>query len=236
MNNMLSDILKSTTAVAAAVQLANAGAAQPNQAENMLDSSKNAEVPAVVFTEGMRLDAMSVITEWAQSDQLEEGEGYGDRLLALIVGTSAHSDTDLTEDEVEYADMIAELVGDYLEGKGISEDDLEALLGAGDFDNDVAERVHEALLDALPNGEDAMNDDVGRFVDGDDDKLLDATYRKVFAVRGGKKVRRRKRISGTVRLNAAQKAAVRKMQRKAFSGGAKIKRARSMRIRKKLGL
>lgn len=236
MSNMLSDILKNTTAVAAAVQLANAGGQQTEPKDNMLDNAGNADVPDIVYTEDMRLDAVRVITEWAQSEQLEEGEGYGDRLLALIVGTAAHSDTDLTEDEVEYADMITDLVGDYLEDKGIAASDIDTLLDTGDFDNDVAERVHEALLDALPTGEDAMIDDAGRFVDGDDDMMLDATYRKVFAVRGGKKVRRRKRISGTVRLNAAQKAAVRKMQRKAFSGGAKIKRARSMRIRKKLGL
>ena len=81
-----------------------------------------------------------------------------------------------------------------------------------------------------------MLDDAGRFVDGDDDAMLDATYRKVIAVRGGKKVRLRKRIAGTVRLSAAQKSAVRKMQRKAFSGAAKIKRAKSMRLRQKMGL
>jgi len=242
MTNMLSDILKNTRAVAAAVQKASVVASeqeqQPTQA--MLDAAAaagaDADVPDVVYTETMRLDAMSVITEWAQTDELGEGEGYGDRLLALIVGTAAHSDNDLTEDEVEYGGMVAELVGDILEGKGISEDDIDALIGEGDFDNDVGERVHEALLDSLPDGEEAMLDEGGRFVDGEDDKMLDATYRKVFAIRGGKKVRRKKRISGTVRLNAAQKAAVRKMQRKSFSGGAKIRRARSMRLRKKMGL
>ncbi|QLG96713.1 hypothetical protein HZF02_32875 (plasmid) [Pseudomonas yamanorum] len=242
--NMLSDILKSTAAVGAAVQKANALASeqaqQPSQA--MLDAAATAaaadenDLPAVVFTDTMRMDAASVVAAWAQSDELGEGEGYGDRLLALIVGTAAHSDTNLTEDEVDYADMVAELVGDYLEDKGISEDDIDGLIGEGDFNNDVGERVHEALLDALPDGEEAMIDDAGRFVDGEDDTMLDATYRKVFAIRGGKKVRRKKRISGTVRLNAAQKAAVRKMQRKSFSGGAKIRRARSMRLRKKMGL
>jgi hypothetical protein len=239
--NMLSDILKTATAVGAAVQKANAGGDQ-NGPDNMLDAANAAnkgddQLPDVVYTEDMRLDATRVIGEWAQTDELAEGEGYGDRLLALIVGTAAHSDTDLTEDEVEYAGMIAELVGDILEDKGIPGDDIDALIEDGNFDNDVAERVHEALLDKLPNGEDAMNDDAGRFVDGeDDDKMLDATYRKVIAVRGGKKVRMKKRIAGTVRLNAAQKAAVRKMQRKAFSGGAKIRRAKSMRLRKKMGL
>ena len=237
---MLSDILKNTNAVAAAVHKAAAGQSDSNA--NMLDNANNAnnnaEVPAIVYTEDMRLDATRVIAEWAQTDELDGDEGYGDRLLALIVGTAAHSDNDLTEDEVEYAGMVAEVVGDYLEDKGIPADDIDALLGDASFDNDVAERVHEALLDKLPDGEEAMMDDAGRFVDGDetDDQMLDATYRKKVVVRGGKKIRINKRIAGTIRLNAAQKSAVRKMQRKAFSGAAKIKRAKSMRLRRKMGL
>ncbi|QIB09045.1 hypothetical protein GZ982_30335 (plasmid) [Pseudomonas fluorescens] len=241
--NMISDIMKNASAVALAVQKAAAGSTE-NDAGNMLDNANTEnndnkgaeEVPDVVYTEDVRLDATRVIAEWAQTDDLAEGEGYGDRLLALVVGTAAHSENDLTEDEVEYAGMVAEVVGDYLEDKGIPEDDIDALIGDASFDNDVAERVHEALLDKLPDGEEAMLDDAGRFVDGGDDDMLDATYRKKIVVRGGKKVRINKRIAGTIRLNAAQKAAVRKMQRKAFSGAAKIRRAKSMRLRRKMGL
>ncbi|MBV4524310.1 hypothetical protein KVG88_30010 [Pseudomonas sp. SWRI74] len=238
--NMLRDVLKNSNAVATAVQKANEGNNAPDNKGNMLDNANennNDAVPEIVFTEDMRLDATRVIAEWAQTDDLGDDEGYGDRLLALIVGTAAHSDNDLTEDEVEYAGMVAEVVGDYLSDKGIPDDDLDALFNDGKFDNDVAERVHEALLDKLPDGEDAMMDDAGRFVDGEDDAtMLDATYRKKIVVRGGKKVRINKRIAGTVRLTAAQKSAVRKMQRKAFSGTAKIKRAKSMRLRKKMSL
>jgi hypothetical protein len=237
---MLRDVLKNSNAVATAVQKANEGNNAPDNKGNMLDNANennNDAVPKIVFTEDMRLDATRVIAEWAQTEDLGDDEGYGDRLLALIVGTAAHSDNDLTEDEVEYAGMVAEVVGDYLSDKGIPDDDLDALFNDGKFDNDVAERVHEALLDKLPDGEDAMMDDAGRFVDGEDDAtMLDATYRKKIVVRGGKKVRINKRISGTVRLTAAQKSAVRKMQRKAFSGTAKIKRAKSMRLRKKMSL
>lgn len=238
--NLLSEILKNSSTVAEAVHKAAAGQSDSNA--NMLDNASlpnnDADVPDIVYTEDMRLDATRVIAEWAQTDDLDGDEGYGDRLLALIVGTAAHSDNDLTEDEVQYAGMVAEVVGDYLEDKGIPADDIDALLGDASFDNDVAERVHEALLDKLPNGEEAMMDDAGRFVDGDetDDNMLDATYRKKIVVRGGKKIRINKRIAGTIRLNAAQKAAVRKMQRKAFSGAAKIKRAKSMRLRRKMGL
>ncbi|MFJ3487153.1 hypothetical protein ACIPL1_27595 [Pseudomonas sp. NPDC090202] len=243
MSNLMSDILQKRAALQAAINKANGGETQqtPDPKDALLDAANKGggdDVPDVVYTDNMRLDATQVVREWAETDDLGEGEGYGDRLLALIVGTAADSDTDLTEDEVDYAGMVAELVGDYLEDKGISADDIDTLISSGDFDNDVGERVHEALLDKMPQGEDAMTDDAGRFVDGDDDddKMLDATYRKVLAVRGGRKVKLKKRIAGTVRLTAAQKSAVRKMQRKAFSGSAKIKRAKSMRLRKKMGL
>lgn len=235
---------KTAAAAAAAALLDSANAddttkaAAAAAAAALLDAANSgAETPDIVFSEEMRLDATRVIREWAETDDLDTDEGYGDRLLALIVGTAAHSDNDLTEDEVEYAGMVAELVGDILEKKGIPGDDIDALFADGKFDNDVGERVYELLLDKMPQGEDAVLDDAGKFVDGDDgDDMLDATYRKVIAVRKGKKVRLNKRIAGTVRLNAKQKAAVRKMQRKAFSGGAKIKRAKSMRLRQKMGM
>lgn len=236
--NLVSSILAQTNAVALAVQKANEAPPQQNplkQPGGMLDGA-NSDVPDIVYSDDMRQDAVRVVREWLESDDMGPDEGYGDRLLALIVGTAAHSETDLTDDEIEYGGMVAELVGDYLVEKGIPEDDVDALLNDGEFNNDVAERVHEALLDKMPNGEEAMLDDAFRFVDGDDAAMLDATYRKVFAVRGGKKVRMSKRIAGTVRLSAAQKSAVRKMQRKAFSGAAKIRRAKSMRLRQKMGL
>lgn len=203
-------------------------------ADSMLDALKPENAPAVLFTDEMRQDAVNVVQEWAESD-LEEGEGFGDRLYALVVGTATDSDDDLTDDEADYAASVAELVGDYLEGKGIDGADIDLLLSEDPtFDNDVAARIHDALLDNLPQGDDAMLDDADKFVSGDDDEMLDAVYKKVVAIRGGKKVRIRKRISGKVRLTAAQKGAVRKMQRKAFTGGAKMRRAKSMRLRHRL--
>lgn len=240
--NLYSDILKTSAAVAAAVGTTKAPEAPPHQAPAaaiipgvMLDDAGTG--PALAITDEMRQDAVRVVQEWAETDTLDESEGYGDRLLALVVGTSAEGDKDLNDEEAEYAGVIAELVGDYLDGKGIPGDDVDLLISNFAFDNDVAERVHEALLDKLPQGEDEMLDDAGRFVDGEDDAdMLDATYRKTIAVRGGKKVRINKRIAGKVRLTAGQKMAVRKMQRKAFTGMAKMKRAKSMRLRKKMGL
>jgi hypothetical protein len=49
-------------------------------------------------------------------------------------------------------------------------------------------------------------------------------------------MRIKKRISGTVRLSAKQKVAVRKMLRKSHSAMATMKRMKSMKIRRKAGL
>lgn len=197
----------------------------------LLDSVNDAEF---VVTDEMRLDAANVVREWADSE-LESGEGFADRLYALIIGAAGGGDEDLTDDEADYAAALAELVGDYLEGKGIPSEDVDTLLEGDLEDNDLATRIHDALLDAMPQGDDAMLDDAEKFVWGEtEENMLDATYRKVLAVRAGKKVRIKKRVAGTVRLTAAQKVAVKKMQRRAFSGTAKMKRARSMRLRRKL--
>jgi hypothetical protein len=200
----------------------------------MLDAVKPENAPASLYTDEMRQDAVNIVQEWAESD-LEEGEGFGDRLYALIVGSATEGDEDMTDDEADYAAAVAELVGDYLEGKGIEAADVDSLLSDDpSFDNDVAARIHDALLDKLPQGEDAMLDDADKFVSGDDDEMLDAVYKKVVAIRGGRKVRIKKRVSGRVRLTAAQKGAIRKMHKKAFSGAAKMKRAKSMRLRQRL--
>jgi hypothetical protein len=207
---------------------------------NMLDDTKNGggenEGPGFVITDEMRQEAAGIVAEWADSE-LETGEGYADRLYALIVGAAGggDDDEDLTDDQAQYAAILAELVGDYLEGKKIPEDDVDTLLGGDLEDNDLAARIHDVLLDSMPQGDDAMMDDTEKFVLGEsDDAMLDATYKKVMAIRAGKKVRIKKRIAGRVRLTAAQKGAVRKMQRKAFSGAAKMKRARSMRMHRKM--
>ncbi|MCK2122131.1 hypothetical protein [Pseudomonas sp. PNPG3] len=207
------------------------GNPKPTQVDDLMDSAENHEY---AITEEMRLDAASVVHEWAESE-LESDEGYADRLYALIIGAAGGGDEDLTDEEADYAAVIAELVGDFLEGKGIPADDVDTLLGGDLEDNDLAARIHDALLDKMPQGDEAMLDDTEKFVMGEsEESMLDASYRKVLAIRKGKKVRISKRISGTVRLTAAQKVAVKKMQRKAFSGTAKMKRARSMRLRRKL--
>jgi hypothetical protein len=69
-----------------------------------------------------------------------------------------------------------------------------------------------------------------------DSVALDAAYRTRFAVRGGKKMRIKKRISGTVRLSAKQKLGIRKMHMKSHSAAARMHRMKSMRVRSRMGM
>lgn len=242
MENILKNVLLSGAAISKAYAAPAAPpvvAPVPDQeltplAQAMLDSIDPDNVP--LYTDEMRQDAASIVHEWAESE-LDTGEGFADRLYALIVGTATaegDEDSDLSEEQSELAAGYAELVGDYLESKGIDSSDVDALLGDNLEDNELAARIHDALLDKMPQGEDAMLDDTDKFVSGDDDEMLDAVYKKVVAIRGGKKVRIKKRISGKVRLTAGQKTAVRKMLKKAQSGMAKAKRRKSMRMRTRI--
>jgi hypothetical protein len=70
----------------------------------------------------------------------------------------------------------------------------------------------------------------------DDPSLLDAVYKKKIVIRRGKKVRINKRVSGTVRLTAKQKVAVKKMLRKSHSAVAQMRRAKSRKVRQRSGL
>ncbi|SET41631.1 hypothetical protein SAMN05216326_12575 [Nitrosomonas marina] len=181
----------------------------------------------------MKMAAASAIQQWIETDDLDDGESSSDRLLALMVGIAdENKDGDITDDEQDVLGMALEAAWDYLSSKGVEDDDIDALLN--DFDDDAAERVRDLVASVLPEGEDAESEDIDSFAF--DSVALDAAYKRKIAVRGGKKVRIRKRVSGTVRLSAKQKLAIRKARRKSHSASAKMRRAKSMRVRKKAGL
>lgn len=188
--------------------------------EDMLDGSPEIDAAAV-----------AAVQEFAKATDLDEGEGPADRLFAMLAGIAdADMDGEIGDDEAEVLAMAANAAADYMVAHGVTEADAVALLE--EWDNDVAARIQELLAGALPEDEDA---DMDAFAFGDE-KVMDATYRKRLAVRGGKKVRINKRVSGTVRLSAKQKVAVRKMLRKSNSARAKLRRAKSMKIRRQTGL
>jgi len=183
------------------------------------------------------LSAAAAVQQWAETDDLDEGESYADRLMALMVGIAdANKDGDITEDEQGVLDVALNAAWDYLVKLGASEEDAGSLLN--DWDADTADRVRDLVSAALPEGEDAADADIDGFVFGDNDQepALDAAYKMKFAIRHGKKTRIRKRISGTVRLSAKQKVGIRKARMKSHSAGAMMKRMKSMRMRRRMGL
>lgn len=205
--------------------------------EQMLDA-------ADTFTESqLRLDVAAAVQEWAETTpgDLDEGETMADRLVALLVGLADdNKDGDITPDEEVFLSGAMEVCADYLMSKGATEADVMALLNDGSAD--AGDRVAEFLKGELPNGPEASADDIDSFAfDADSsasifDNVLDAVYKKKVVVRGGRKMRVMKRISGRVVLSAAQKVAIRKARRKAHSGIAKMRRAKSMKIRARAGL
>lgn len=185
----------------------------------------------------IRLKTAAAVQQWAETDDLDSGEGYADRLLSLLIGIAdADMDGEIGEEEAELVSIAAEAAWDYLSAKGVSEDDLSALLN--DWDNDAGTTVHELVVSKLPDGDEASAAEIDDFAfgDGSDEAVMDATYRKKMVVRKGKKVRINKRVSGRVRLSAKQKMAVRKMLRKSHSAKATMRRAKSNRVRKQVGL
>ena len=188
------------------------------------------------------LKASTAIHQWAETDDLDDGESYADRLLALMIGIAdANHDGDITEDEQWVLTVALNTAWDYMSTLGVDDEDCNALLN--DWDADAADRVRDLVASVLPDGDEA-DARINAFVFDDDQSpvfdtasvRLDAAYRKVIAVRDGKKVRINKRISGQAKLSALQKIAIRKAQAKSHSASAVMKRARSMRIRHNMGL
>nr|DAY72175.1 MAG TPA: hypothetical protein [Caudoviricetes sp.] len=194
----------------------------------------------------IKLQAVSTLQQWAETeaDDLDEGETLADRLIAMFVGIAdANKDGEITEDEQGVIEVAMNAAWDYLTSKGVSDEDCEALFN--DADKDAAERVRDLLAEELPEGDEA-DEDIDNFVFSEEDQeplldcvsnaVLDAVYKKTFAIRKGKKVRINKRVSGKVRLSAKQKVAIRKAQMKSHSAAAQMRRMKSMRIRRKSGL
>jgi len=185
----------------------------------------------------IQLSAVAAVQQWVETDDLDDGENSADRLMALFVGIAdANKDGEITEDEQGVLEVALNAAWDYLVKLGVSEEDVETLLN--DWDEDAAERIRDLVASVLPEGEDEAGADIDNFVFSAEDQepALDAVYKKRLVIRGGKKVRINKRISGKVRLSAKQKVAIRKARMKSHSAGAMMRRMKSMRLRRKTGL
>lgn len=216
------------------------GAMKRRDAAKTLDSA--GEAPELAGADNytiadITMSAVSAVQQWAETDDLDDGESYADRLMALVVGIAdANKDGDITEDEQGVLEVALNAAWDYLVKCGATEEDAGALLN--DWDDEAADRVRDLVASVLPEGDDEASAEIDNFVfsDSDQEPALDAVYKMKMAVRNGKKMRIRKRISGTVRLSAKQKLAIRKARMKSHSAGAMMRRMKSMRMRRKMGI
>lgn len=202
---------------------------------------KNVAMDAAAYAASdIATKAAATIQQWAETDDLEGEETYADRLMAMFVGIAdANKDGEITEDEADVIEAALNAGYDYLVSKGVAPEDAEELLN--EWDDDVADRVRDVVAAELPDGE-AADEDIDNFVFSDEDQepamdsVLDAVYKKAFAIRNGKKTVINKRISGTVRLTSKQKIAIRKAQMKSHSASALMRRMKSMKLRRRSGL
>lgn len=185
----------------------------------------------------LRLDVAGVLAEWAETpdDDLED-ESLLDRFDALMIGcVDANKNGELDDDELDVLDIAYNIAADLMASYGASDDDISAMLN--DSNDDATENIHELLINTGADGEDAelarINAAAFEFDEDSDAAVMDATYKRVLAIRNGKKTRIRKRIAGVVKLTAKQKMAIRKAQMKAHSGRARAKRLKSLKLRRR---
>lgn len=237
------------TTPAAMALLAATAAASPRARLDSADPVMVADSANAFALQNLSLSAVSTVQTWVETEDLDDGEGAADRLINMLVGIAdANKDGELTDEEQAIFGTAANEAWSYLAAKGVAESDLDALFNSDDpaDANAAGARVQEFLADALPDGDEAAADEMDDFAfgaeaqesmfDSTGNLRLDATYKKRFAVRGGRKVMVRKRVSGTVRLSAKQKISIRKASMKSHGARAMAKRMKSLRVRKSIGL
>lgn len=196
----------------------------------------------------IRMAAVAAVQEWARttSDALGSGETMIDRFMALMVGVADdNKDGEITPDEEAVITVAMEAAGDFLAKKGVSEEDIAAILNDDGDAASAADRALDLVKGESAGDEEAEGEEVDNFTFDSDSQssvfdsvgeTLDAVYRKKTVIRGGRKVRVNKRVSGTVRLSAAQKVAIRKAVMKSHTASARVNRMKSVRMRSRMGL
>lgn len=190
-----------------------------------------------------RTKAMSAVLAW-----VEDGNFSYQSLDEYITGIAdLDGDFEISDAEEAYYNEIWHEVPDALLTLGASAEDVAKFVN--DEDDKSAAIVGKAA-DALVNeleadddelivsfalGEDAVLENAGTDPDGRH-MILESTYKKTRAVRDGQLQVVNKRVSGKVRLSAAQKAGLVKAQRRSHTASANLARAKSMKVRKQHGM
>lgn len=210
--------------------------AKGDSPKQLTENAGKLSAAALYARQNIALNTVAAIQSWA-SDDFDDKDHQAENLFVLFLGIAdVDDDGYIGEDEETIIESALETAWDYLARKGVAQDDLNALLN--DWDDAAAERVRDYLMGELPDGEDAELSDMDDFVFSDEDNasIFDSTYKKTAVVRNGKKQIVKKRMSGPVHLSAAQKASISKMHYKSHNAAANARRARSMKMRSKMGL
>lgn len=232
------------------IALAAASAASANVQMDSATVLRTTLDSAAIFDQQLiKREAMAIVGEWAGVDpeEAKEDGGLAFFLLNMLVGIAdADKDGELTDDEQEVVNAALNAVFEYLVTLGVEEGDAEDLLS--NWGDETASRVQQLVAANLPDGAEAEDDLINAvvFTPEDQDPVFDsatnpnvqydAAYKKVVAIRKGKKVRINKRIAGVVKLSARQKVALRKARAKSHNAGAMARRAKSMRLRKSMSM
>lgn len=189
------------------------------------------------------ITAASIVQQWVETDDLDQGETLADRLFQLILGSVDEDiDGEVSDAEQEEFDDLCDYAGQYLSRLGVPDDDVSALLN--EWDDNAAERVVDQVLNNLPDGDSAL-DDINGFVFDTSGVTLDSAtiskrgsgiYKKVRVIRQGKLTEARVRIGGSVKVSSKVKAHLAKVRGKSKSAAALRKWKRSMGMRRKSGL
>lgn len=177
-------------------------------------------------TQDIRSEAAAIATQWAQDEASELAD-----LDAMVFGAVLDDDEadidELTEaQDAEYNELYA-LIGEFMGSVGADSRLIQNAMEEGDEKAalDIAETIRDAI--SKQGADELVADFAVR------ESLILSAMKKV--VRGGKVTFIRKRTR-KIRINAAQRAALRKARTKAHTAAAKAMRRKSNRIRAKAGL
>lgn len=180
------DLLKKYTTAVPAV------AAPVKSAEPVLDSCKGAkceekteeeegkaldaaDLAAAHVANQVAIEAAEIVQTWLEQEPAE-GETYADVLQDLFVeGADENEDGELSDTDTVLIEASLNAAYDYMLSKGVSEEDAYKLLS--EWNVDAAERVHDLLIEKMPDG-DAAEDDISNFVFGTEsaEAVMDSSH------------------------------------------------------------
>jgi hypothetical protein len=192
----------------------------------------------------MRSMAMGAVLAWVDGGDF----AFNNLDECLVAITDMDGEDGLTEDEMNVYEDIWPMTVDAMLSLGADPENVVEFLSNEDGDSgeklggflgnvmDNMPSTDDEIITTFATGEDGVIFECANGTEGIDDQILEAVYKKAKVIRGGKVMIKKKRISGKVRLSAAQKAGLKKARRKANTSAAKQKRKKSNKQRAARGL